>query len=75
MDNKEAWVLYDDMLENYRNIMDDPRDIESADRLLDAVMSLCALGLPNPFRDEGQLNAAIRPTINDTLITGVYEKE
>ena len=53
MDNKEAWILYDDMLENYRNIMDDPRDIESADRLLDAVMSLCALGLPNPFKDEG----------------------
>ena len=72
-----AAKLYDDMIENHRNLMDDPKDIDQADRLLDAMMDLFDMGLPNPFRsiDESSfsVNAAIRPSKENKIVTGVKE--
>ena len=46
MDNDKyiiAAKLYDDMLENCRNILSDPTDEESADRFLEVSVALCEL--------------------------------
>lgn len=72
---KLAAKCYDDMLENYRNIIDDPADIESADRFLDAAMELCWLQQKNPFYDlaaDYQMNAAKTP-VDGRIVTGVME--
>lgn len=72
-----AAKLYDDMLENRRNILSDPTDIESADRFLEAAIQLSDLNLPNPFAGpQGcvfKMNQAIKPSKDNPIVTGVYE--
>lgn len=69
-----AAKLFDDMIENYRNVVDDPEDLEQADRFLDAAIALCELEIPNPFADlRLTVNAAVKPSDTDRLITGVAE--
>ena len=73
-----AAKLYDDMKEAYRFLMDNPEDRRDIQQLLSAALSLCYLDLPNPFADLSgksfQVNAAIKPSEHNRIITAVFEQ-
>ena len=68
---------YDNMMEAYRNFINDTDDEDSADKFLDAALLLCELGMPNPFHDLKDFmfeqNAAKRPG-EGHIVTAVAEQ-
>ena len=74
----KAAKIYDDMLESYRNLEDDAKDIQAYDIFFNSALKLAKLSLPNPFCDLSGLmfsgDVVVRPSATNKVITSVLEE-